>query len=216
MSRRVRVLVVSKNQFTQWGIRSMLEACSEDFLWVGSTGPNPGLIPEVDRKNPQVVICQGPLLEGLLELPRELKKRKIGLLMLQEQPEVGEAEAWVKLGVTGVIHGDEATATFLSAIKQVATLRLWLSPELVDRMLLKAFSPDVGGGDLAAIAQLTHRERQLIQMLVRNPEAKAFTLGRSLNITEATVRNCLSKIYRKLKVRGKAALVAFANKHRLY
>jgi DNA-binding NarL/FixJ family response regulator len=213
--RRVRVFVVSTNQFTLWGMRSMLEACAEDFVWVGSQGPA-GLLAEIDRRNPQVVVCHMPLLGALLDLPQALKKRGIGILMVQEQVDAQDAEALVKLGVTGVIHGGEATATFLSAIKQVATLKLWLSSQLVDQMLERAFSLDQGGGDMASIALLTARERQLIRVLVRNPEAKAFALGSMLNLNEATVRNRLSRIYRKLKVHGKTALVLFANKHRLY
>lgn len=215
-ARRIRVFVVSHSQFTLWGIRSMLEASNEGFIWVGAHTPDPGLLAEIDRRTPQAVICDAPLQGTLLDLPQQLRRRKIGLLMVRENLDLVEVEALVKLGVTGVIHAHEATATLLSALGHVASLRLWLASDLVDRMLEKAFSPEADSGDMASIRQLTARERQLIRLLLRNPEAKAFTLGHALNISETTVRNQLSHIYRKLKIRGKAALVMFANKHRLY
>jgi DNA-binding NarL/FixJ family response regulator len=208
--------VISANQFTLWGMRSMLEASGTGFMWVGSHGPDVGLFKEIERKKPAAVICDAPLQGALLELPQQLRRKKVGLLMVREVLELEEAEALVKLGVGGVIHAGEATATLLSALSHVAQMRLWLPPELVDRMLEKAFSPEDAGEEKISIRQLTGRERQLITLLLRNPEAKAFALGSALNISETTVRNQLSRIYRKLRVRGKAALVMFANKHRLY
>lgn len=214
----IRVFAATHNQVTIWGLKALLEASQKPLQWAGSHPVDNQLMSEIARKKPHIVVCDAGLIDAAQELPTQLHEQGIGLLVLSPSRDLTEQETLVRAGAKGVIHMGEAAGTLLGAIEQVADARLWLSPDLANRMLYRAI-----GGPLAPkatpeetrIGHLTRRERHVISTLARNPEAKAFTLGTLLDISEFTVRNHLSIIYRKLALRGRAALVMFANRHHL-
>jgi DNA-binding NarL/FixJ family response regulator len=214
----IRIFAATHNQVTVWGLKSLLEASQKPMTWAGSHPMDPLLLAEIQRRKPDIVVSDAELVGKFLDLPTQLQEMGVGLLMLCPSRDLKIQENLVRSGARGVVHMGEPVGTLLNAIEQVAGSRLWMDPELANRMLYKAI-----GGPLAPkasaeeirIAQLTRRERHLIATLVRHPEAKAFTLGTMLEISEFTVRNHLSIIYRKLELRGRASLVMFANRNHL-
>ncbi|MDE1989045.1 MAG: response regulator transcription factor [Betaproteobacteria bacterium] len=214
----IRVFAATANQVIIWGLKALLESSARPMAWVGSHPFDGGLLTEIQRRKPDIVVADSALASMQPEVPVHLAERNIGLLILSQTPDLVEQEHLLRVGARGIVHAAEPVGTLLGAIEQVSQTRFWLPRELSDRMLSKAI-----GGPLAPkisleearIGQLTHRERDIIATLARHPEAKAFTLGTMLAISECTVRNHLSMIYRKLEVRGRAALVMFANRHHL-
>ena len=214
----IRVFAATHNQVTIWGLKALLESSPNPMNWVGSHPVDAGLPAEIQRRKPDIVISDAGLIGKAFDLPAQLIEQGIGLLILSATRELTELETLIRAGARGVVHMGEPVGTLLGAIEQVAKARFWLPSELSDRMLCKAIggplAPKVSPEELL-IGQLTARERHIIAPLARNPEAKAFTLGTLLEISECTVRNHLSMIYRKLQIRGRAALVMFANRHHL-
>lgn len=214
----IRVFAATTNQVTIWGLKALLESSPRPMAWVGSHPFDSGLLAEIQRRKPDIVVADATLASAQPDVPAGLADRSIGLLILSQTRDLAEQEHLLRVGARGIVHAGDPVGTLLGAIEQVAQTRFWLPRELSDRMLSKAI-----GGPLAPktsaeeqrIGQLTHRERHIITTLARHPEAKAFTLGTMLEISECTVRNHLSMIYRKLEVRGRAALVMFANRHHL-
>ena len=214
----IRVFAATANQVTIWGLKALLESSPRPMAWVGSHPFDAGLLSEIQRRKPYIVVADAALAAAQPDVPAQLADRSIGLLILSQTRDLAEQEHLLRVGARGIVHSGEPVGTLLGAIEQVAQTKFWLPRELSDLMLCKAI-----GGPLAPkasaeeqrIRQLTHRERHVIAALARHPEAKAFTLGTMLEISECTVRNHLSMIYRKLEVRGRAALVMFANRHHL-
>jgi two-component system nitrate/nitrite response regulator NarL len=69
--------------------------------------------------------------------------------------------------------------------------------------------------DLARIATLTSRERQLIQVLMRHFEDSGKVIAGHVGISEHTLRNHLTSIYTKLGLHSRLGLHAYAAKHHL-
>ncbi|WP_332815551.1 helix-turn-helix transcriptional regulator [Ramlibacter sp.] len=67
----------------------------------------------------------------------------------------------------------------------------------------------------ARIAALTARERQLILAVLCNAPASGKVIAGRLCISEHTLRNHLTSIYRKLGVRNRLSLHAYAARHQL-
>ncbi len=214
----IRVFAATHNQVTIWGLKALLESSARPMQWVGSHPVDSGLLTEIQRRKPNIVISDAGMIGKAFDLPAQLVAQDIGLLILSATRDLTELETLIRAGARGVVHMGEPVGTLLGAIEQVAKSCFWLPHELSDRMLCKAIggplAPKVSPEELR-IGQLTARERHIISALARNPEAKAFTLGTLLEISECTVRNHLSMIYRKLEIRGRAALVMFANRHHL-
>lgn len=74
-------------------------------------------------------------------------------------------------------------------------------------------------GDLPAIgriANLTERESDIVRALLGEHGASSRELAARLRISEQTLRNHFSSIYRKLGIPNRVGLVAYASRHRLH
>lgn len=65
------------------------------------------------------------------------------------------------------------------------------------------------------IATLTPRERQIVSLMTRSVGLKQLAVADELGMSEHTLRNHLTTIYSKLKVRGRLELHVFATDHGL-
>ncbi len=214
----IRVFAATVHQMLIWGLKALLESSARPMTWAGSHPEGPTLIDEVHHRKPHIVIAEAGVTSRQPELSTALAERNIGLLLISASRDMMELEHLVRSGARGIVHPGDPAGTLLGAIEQVAQTHFWVPRELAERILSKAiggpFAP-TGSTEEMRIEQLTPRERHIILTLAHHPEAKAFTLGTMLNISECTVRNHLSLIYKKLEIRGRAALVMFANRHRL-
>ena len=109
---------------------------------------------------------------------------------------------------------DETPNVLLKAIRKVSAGEVWLDRSTTAR-LLGDLSHRVGpkAPDTADIAQLTLRERQVVTVVAQglgNQEIAA-----RLHISEATVRNHLTSIYRKLELHSRFELAMYALEHGL-
>ncbi len=217
-SKPVRVFAATHNQIFILGLKRLLESSPQPMEWVGSHPPDAQLMSEIARRKPCLVIADEEVRAKAPDLPARLNAQQIGLLVMSPTRNIFELETMIRFGARGVIHMGEPENVLLTAIRQVAEARMWLPQELSERMVCKAiggiFAPRATPEE-TRIGQLTKKERHLITMLVKHPEAKAFTLGALMDISESTIRNHLCIIYRKLQLRGKAALILFANRYHL-
>ena len=65
------------------------------------------------------------------------------------------------------------------------------------------------------ISSLTSRERDIVRALVRYDGANGRTLAAQLGMSDQTLRNHFSAIYRKLGIPNRSGLVAYATRLRL-
>lgn len=216
----IRVFCMTHHQVVILGLRTLLDSSPRPMRWVGHhTNPSPRLWSEIQRSKPHVVITDDLFFPVMPEeVPGKLKDLGIGLLVLSMSQDPVEQEALLRAGARGIVTIMEPAGTLLGAIEKVASERLWLPHELADHVVNKSIQrhkdhPPSETGQ--RIDSLTKREQQIIALLVRHPEAKSFSLGHQLNLSERTVRNRLSGIYRKLGLHGRSALLVFATKHRL-
>ncbi len=217
-SKPIRVFAATQNQIFILGLKRLLESSTRPMEWVGSHPPDTHLMTEIQRRKPCLVIADEEIRARSADLPARLNAQQIGLLVMSPSRNLFELETMVRFGARGVVHMGEPEDVLLTAIQQVAAAHMWLPQELSERMVSKAIGGIFGlraSPEETRIGQLTKKERHLITMLVKHPEAKAFTLGALMNISESTIRNHLCIIYRKLQLRGKAALILFANRYHL-
>jgi DNA-binding NarL/FixJ family response regulator len=115
------------------------------------------------------------------------------------------------------VQKTDAPETIRKALRKVKEGELWL-----DRRTSSQILRDVIAGqrqcELAAnegIASLTSRERDIVRALVRYDGANGRTLAAQLGMSDQTLRNHFSAIYRKLGIPNRSGLVAYATRLRL-
>lgn len=111
-------------------------------------------------------------------------------------------------GANGYILKDISAVGLISAIRAVNSGEQVTAPDIANRViqLLEKQNPDKGQHDNG----LTAREMQMIVLIARGMVAKE--IARSLAISEKTVRNHISSIYRKLEIYDRSQVVIYAMK----
>ena len=110
-------------------------------------------------------------------------------------------------GCKGIISEDKSIETFCRAIVAVARGEVWLQGKATHYLLHRLqhdhqHSPQGEYGE-----QLTKREMQIVTLFREHPDYSATGLAEKLNVSESTLRNHLTRVYRKLGVKNRSALL---------
>ncbi len=132
-----------------------------------------------------------------------LPTRTILLTAIIEDGEMLEA---IRLGVGGVLLKEMASASVVQCVRKVHAGEPWLEKRAVSRALEKLLRREDGARETAGI--LTPREQEMVRMIGRGLRNKE--IAAQLSITEQTVKVHLSRIYAKLGVDGRLALLRYA------
>jgi DNA-binding NarL/FixJ family response regulator len=111
--------------------------------------------------------------------------------------------AAIDAGCSGFITKDHAATDVAGAVRAAATGEALITPEQLVRLL-----PQLGTGRNGVGADLTDRERELLQLLAGGGTNKA--LAAELHLSVNTVRNYVQSVLTKLGAHSKLEAVAIA------
>ncbi|KXW55221.1 LuxR C-terminal-related transcriptional regulator [Ferrovum sp. PN-J185] len=212
-SSAVRVFASSQHHIAILGVRSLIESTQRPLYWMGNEPPSHTILTTLERKKPHVIVADPSILQFNFDLPNQLHNKNIGLLIMVPDRNLVQQETLIKAGAKAVVSWNETPGTFISAIEQVAQLKPWFSPELGLRLMERAISGYIDENishEEVLIRKLSNREKQIIAYVVRYPDATIRELSQLIHLSPSTIRNYLSEIYKKLELKGKAALIAFS------
>ena len=147
-----------------------------------------------------------------LELVRRVKKLKppTGVVALSASADEGHVVEALASGADGYLGKGASAADLVSAIREAAAGRRFLSPPVTNQQLA-----EYGQRAAAAVADhyasLTARERQVLQLAaegLRNRE-----IAERLGISPRTAESHRAKVMSKLGLRREADLVRYALRH---
>lgn len=137
-----------------------------------------------------------PLLVLLPEIKREFPDMQILVISMYEQRTL--VKAVMDAGATGYILKEdrEAIQNLAEAVTLVNTGGMYLS-----KQLREAF----GDPAVEQVPLLTRRQREALSLAAAFPDIKTKELGLRLNVAPSTLRNLLSKAYKRMKVSNRNA-----------
>lgn len=216
----IRVFVVDDHRTMLWGLERLIESAAPLLRLVGTASNRNELMAQLHEARPDVVLLDLDLGgdDASDALPDLLRESDAQILVFTGNRDPGVHQRVMMQGVRGVVQKEAGADVVIAAIEKVHAGEIWL-----DRSTLgKVFGALAGGGartphdpETAKIAGLTERERQIIAAAVQNKGAGNKTIADRLHISEHTLRNHLSVIYRKLGIRGRLELFIYAGKHGL-
>ena len=199
----IRVLLADDQRMFRQGIRAVLERAGMEVI--GEAGDGVEAVSLARRHGPDVAVLNVVLprlggLDAAREIGRSSPRTDIVLLAAYDEPHyVSEA---IRIGVSGYVPKTKNAGDLLDVVHQVAgggTCYTGIAREVVRASLI---------GRPLPTDPLTQRERQVLELVAEGKTTKA-TAAR-LGISAKTVESHRSRILKKLRLRGTAALVRYA------
>ena len=209
----ISIVVADDQRLFCESIAGMLAA--ESFISVVGVASNGLEVIELVRQNRPTFILMDvkmPQMDGI-QATREIKAEfpETKIILLTTFTTDGYVLEGLAAGANGYILKDISAAGLISAIRAVDNGEQVTAPDITNRMLrlLEKQSADKG----QYYDGLTAREMEMLVLIARGMLAKE--IARTLAISEKTVRNHISAIYRKLNIYDRSQLVIYAMRNGL-
>ena len=207
---RIRVLVVDDQQLLREGIASLLQTDPRiDVVGQGSTGRDAVALTAARRPEVVLVDIRMRMQDGIQAI-REIKQRwpEVRVVILTAHIYDGYVVDGLVAGADGYLLKDASPAALLSGIAAVAAGDHVMEPAVARRvadLLAKQKSDRKHFYD-----GLTMREIQILSLIARGFIAKE--IAHELRISQKTVRNHVSNMYRKLGIFDRSQAILYALK----
>lgn len=138
------------------------------------------------------------------------KGSNIKIIILTVHNEIEYLERAMDLGVNGYILKDSSSAELINAIERVSDGENYIQPDLIPALNAKLIHRD---NDREKLEAVTKRELQALILVAKGYSNKDIAM--ELNISERTVKNHLSSIFKKIEVDDRTQAAVFAIKNNL-
>jgi two-component system NarL family response regulator len=202
----IRIVIADDHPLLREGLRRILEF-EDGIEVVAEVGDGQGAINAARNLEFDILLMDlnMPGVNGL-EAGRVIRREwpKIGILVLTVDDSDEKVFQVLQIGVAGYLLKDVDSKTLIQSIRKVYAGEPILSPSVTGKLLNQLTHPS----PLKNTCGLSDREMEILRYVVRGSSNRE--IGTSLFISEKTVKNHLSSIYRKLAVedRTQAALKA--------
>jgi two-component system nitrate/nitrite response regulator NarL len=139
------------------------------------------------------------------------------VLMLATLRDTERSARALKAGSRGVVLKRDARATACRAVLKVNEGELWLDRQTTGRIIEDLVAENLRAEESLEEAdgmadKLTARELEVVRALLKHEGAGSRDLAARLHVSEHTLRNHFTSIYRKLGVPNRTGLFAYASR----
>ncbi|MGI6604008.1 MAG: response regulator [bacterium] len=207
---KIRVLVVDDHPLVRSGIRKVVEL-EDDVVIVGEAGTGKEALAQVAATKPHVVLMDLDLPDTSgVEVTKEIKARypEVGVVALTIHDGRDYLVEMVRAGAAGYVLKDVEPGGLVSAIRAVYEGNSYMSPAAAKKLLGEFTRLSSHQGVDETADGLTAREQDVLRLIARGHSNRE--IGEALEISEKTVKNHVTSIFRKIGVddRTEAALYA--------
>ena len=204
--KRIRLLLVDDHPIVREGIKSALST-KKNISIVGEAATGEEAMVKAKKLLPDVILMDinMPGMSGL-ETSRRLRKsvpdsKILALTMHENREYVLEMS---QLGARGYVFKDSSPSELLRAIEAVHAGEFFFSPR-ASQQLLKAFLKGESRSDSAVAVDLSHREKDVLQLIMEGFKTKE--IAKRLGVTDRTVETYRRRLMTKLSVHSVAGLI---------
>jgi DNA-binding NarL/FixJ family response regulator len=205
----IRVLLADDQELVRAGFRMILET-QADIEVVGDAGDGVEAVAVTRRLQPDVVLMdiRMPNLDGLQATKQLMAAGSASRVVILTTFDLDEyVYQALTAGASGFLLKNAPPEQLIGAVRVVAAGDALLAPSITRRVIQQfARLPPPGGTD--ALAGLTERERQVLQLVARglsNAEIAA-----ELFVSDATVKSHVAHLLSKLRLRDRVQAVVLA------
>ncbi len=206
----IKIIIVDDHSMIREGLKQLLEL-EGDISVIGEASDGIECLKLLKKINPDVILLDinMPNMNGLQVL-EAMKEKNINnkVLILTIHNEVEYLLKAVDIGIDGYVLKDSESALLKRAITAVHEGEIYIQPSLAPLLKEKIISREE---TLSDIENLTKREVEVLKLLSEGLFNKEIAF--KLEISEKTVKNHVSNIFKKISVsdRTQAAVYAIKN-----
>ena len=208
----VKILIADDHKMMREGIRQLLEM-DENIKVIAEANDGVECMNALKESKPDVLLLDINMpnkngIQVLSDIRR--KKLPVKILMLTVHNEVEYLINAVDIGVDGYLLKDSESVELRKAIFTVASGENYIQPSLIPLLNSKMIARD---SDKIKIGYLTKREIEVLIQVASGMFNKE--IADKLNISERTVKNHISNIFKKLEVSDRTQAAVFAIRNSL-
>jgi two-component system response regulator NreC len=205
----IKILLADDHKVVRQGLRALLEK-EKEFEVVGEAENGCEAVSKAIETKPDIVLLDVamPDLNGL-EAARQIKAKlpKAKVIALSAHENSSYVLGMIKSGASGYILKDVAFKEITDAIRMVAAGDFYLSQKVAGAVVDGFLQRGAAAGS-KAIASLTEREREVLQLLAEGHSARE--VADKLFVSVKTIEVHRWKLMRKLGLKNNAELIKFA------
>ncbi len=206
--RPIRVVVADDKQITRNGLRDVINSRPDDgIVVVGEAATGTEVLERCALLHPDVVIMDLLMPEmGGIEATRRLQQRQpdVKVLVFSVKGEDHWVHEAVRAGARGYLRKDADEDDIRRDIETVARGSTVFGPSFAKRV--PAWLEPGHSSVRREYPQLTDREFEVWVEMVHGLDNA--TIAKELHVSYKRVRNCVSELYAKLEVAGRAEAIA--------
>ena len=203
----VNILLADDHLMVREGLKQVLEL-DHDIDVISEASDGYECLNLINKTHPDVVLLDinMPNVNGI-EVLEEIKKKNIPVkvLMLTVHSEAEYLVQAVDIGANGYILKDSGSEELKKAIQSVMDGDSYIQPSLIPSLNSRLVNRDI---DKEKIAALTKREMEILTQIAGGMFNKEIAMN--LNISERTVKNHISNIFKKIDVSDRTQAAVFA------
>ena len=211
---RVRVLLVDDHEVVRLGLMTLIND-RPDMEVVGEAGTAGEALRAVERLRPEVVLMDIRLpgeggIEATERITRDFPETKVVILTSFADDEL--VVRAIQAGAVGYVLKQVGNEELLRAIQAAARGQALLDPATTQRLLARVRETERKVEE-DAFRDLSRREMEVLAEVARGRTNAQ--IGKSLFLSEKTVRNYVSTILEKLHLINRIELATYAVEHRI-
>ncbi len=204
----VNIVIIDDHKIVREGLKQLLEF-DGDIKVIAEAGDGKEGLSVIRKFKPDVVLLDinMPVMNGLEVLER-LKEGgdDTKVLILTIHNEVEYLAKAVEIGVKGYVLKDSESSVLKEAIMTIAGGESFIQPSIAP--LLSSVVDKSANDNI-----LSHREYQVLKLLAEGMFNKEIAIR--LSISEKTVKNHVSNIFKKIGVNDRTQAAVYAIKHNI-
>ena len=209
---QIKLLLVDDHSLVRQGIKQILEL-EEDLEVIGQASDGEEAIKKAQELKPDIILLDinMPKLNGINTL-RKLKDidtttKVIMLTFYEDREYIFET---LNLGVNGYILKDAESESLIKAIRDVYNGSSYIHPSIAMEVIKKTENKDNHGEEKS---KLTKREYEVLILIAEGLNNRK--IADRLYISEKTVKNHVSNIFKKIKVNDRTQAAIYAYRHNI-
>lgn len=203
----IRVLIADDHKMVREGLRRILEFDGEIQV-IDEADNGEECIKKIRSSKPDIVLLDinMPVMNGI-EALQEIRKKKLKtkVIILTVHNEIEYLLRAVDIGIDGYVLKDSDVHELIRAVTSVYEGDKFIQPSLIPLLNSKLIARDL---DAERLEQLSKREIEVLKLVAVGMFNKE--IGVELGISERTVKNHLSSIFKKIDSSDRTQAAVFA------